>query len=244
MNKNLFKGGNVETLFKNSIRHQPKIISAIKEALDIEADAEIVKTYKTGADKGKADVIILFSNNRAIGANVKSYAIGKLAFNQAMRTTYKRFIEVFEVPNDIANILKQSIIRKANNSRKEPLILPKDTEIITAYFTDKAKELIHYSLCSNEEPELFVLWSETENKMSIYLMHNILDIMYNAINVHITKRGVIQFNKYITLQRKGGNGKHDKHKKTDIHHGGNGLQVKIKTDLLAQENLPLCSYFI
>lgn len=238
---NAFKGSNIESLFKNSLSHQPKVVNKIKQALDIDMQGEVAKSYKTGTDKGKADVIIRFTTGETISANIKSYRVG---FNQATRMAPHTFIDRFNIPADIAKILTDSIIRKARNSHIEPFITEQDKPNIIRHFDTIAYDIIKHSICGEEMPELFVLWNENQRNMSIYLMHALLDTMRACISVEITPRGVIRLNPYFTIQRKGGNGIRDKHKKTDINHGGNNIQVKIKTSSLRNDYEPLCKYFI
>ena len=55
-----------------------------------------------------------------------------------------------------------------------------------------------------------------------------------SINVEITSKGVISLHSCFTIQRKGGNGKHEKHSKDDLAHGGNNIQVKMKCQALSE----------
>jgi len=42
-------------------------------------------------------------------------------------------------------------------------------------------------------------------------------------------------NECFSIQKKGGNGKHDKYSKHDLRHGGNNIQVKMKTGLILKK---------
>ncbi len=52
-------------------------------------------------------------------------------------------------------------------------------------------------------------------------------IIKNAINnVYFTEKGIIRLGDFVTIQRKGGDGKHITIPKTDWSHPGNQLQFK------------------
>ena len=246
MNKlnNAYKGQNVESLFKNSIKNQDVVIDKIKDYFQIDKQSILAKTYKTGTDAGKADVMIRFSNGNSIAANIKSYKGKGIGFNQATRMRVNNFVNKFNLPHNIEKMLIENVIRKAKNSRQEPFILPEQKGTILQAISKVAKDIISYSICGDEAPELFVLWNESKRKMSIYIMKLILEEMYKCIKLDITNRGVIILNPFFTIQRKGGNGKHDKHDKIDINHGGNNIQVKINTEKFEEEILSLCFYEI
>lgn len=237
--QNTKRGNKGEDLFKNTVKKQPEAIQAIKEALNISGNDAISKSYRTGSDKGKADVIINFGGGEYISANVKSY--GSMGFNQATRANLYKFADTFNLPDYLQATLKNSIIRKAEN-RREPFILPEDAPAVVEFFKKKAKTIIKHSLCGDESPELFVLYNRKDHKMHIYLMSKLLAELNHAIDVKITARGVIQLSKYFTIQKKGGNGIHDKREKTDINYGGNHLQVKIKPIAIEKDFEPLYSY--
>lgn len=243
MNKNAHKGANIEALFKNSFPHNEKEVEKIKRALSIDCTATIAKSYKTGHESGKADVIVRFTSEHTIGVNIKSYRDSTTGFNQAMRMHPTNFVEKFNL-SDAAAVLLHARIKAKAADRKEIFIPTIMWSMLQKDFTEKANEIIRYSICGDEMPELFVLWCEIEGKMSIYLMHSMLTAMYDCMDVKLTPRGIIKFNPYFTVQRKGGNGVREKHLKTDINHGGNNIQVKISTAKLNRDIEPLCYYHI
>ncbi len=241
-NTNAARGTKTENLFKNSIRTQSKCIDTIKDALSIKSDSGVNKSYKTGGDGGKADVMIDIGENTIIGANIKSYKNSKSGFNQAMRTHPNSFIEKFTIPQNIGKIIIDSILRKAQDTRNEPFITPQDSNVIIDYFKGKALDIVRYSICGDEAPKLFVLFNEGESKMQVYLMKYVLEVMNSIMDVQVTDKGVIKLNKFFTIQKKGGNGGHGKYEKTELNHPGNNIQVKINTASFGEEVKPLCSY--
>ncbi len=109
---NAFAGRNIKTLFWNSIDDHAEIIDDIKKALGIDEKAKFVRADRIENEKGKADVAILFSGNRAVYANIKSYAAG---FNQATRMSLHKFINVFALGNEVADMLHDRILAKAKD---------------------------------------------------------------------------------------------------------------------------------
>ncbi|MYK25267.1 hypothetical protein F4054_23745 [Candidatus Poribacteria bacterium] len=65
-------------------------------------------------------------------------------------------------------------------------------------------------------------------------MEKLLGYLRKSINVEITPKGVISLHSCFTIQRKGGNGRHEKHAKDDLDHGDNNIQVKIKCQALSK----------
>lgn len=225
-----------EHLFRNSIAKNKDRVNAIMAALNI-TGSNMVKSYVTGDSGGKADTVLNFGTSM-VAVNIKSYSAG---FNQATRMHVDKFADTFNIPQNIADILKDSIIRKAENKRK-PFISPEDAPIIVDYFSENGQRVIKHSLCGDEYPKLFVLYNRNKNVFHIYLMDSILRQLEESANVYVTRQGVIRLSKYFTIQRKGGNGVHDKRDKVDINHGGNNIQVKLSPIRIEEDFKPLFSY--
>jgi len=66
-------------------------------------------------------------------------------------------------------------------------------------------------------------------------MEELLRYLEQSINVQVTPRRVLMLNECFSIQKKGGNGKHDKYSKHDLRHGGNNIQVKMKTGLILKK---------
>ena len=246
---NTQKGIQAENLFKNSIIKQKRCWEVIKKALSINSNSTIRSTHRTQSNRRKADVIIVTDDGIKIGVNIQSHKDSKNGFNHAMRIQPKNFIKKFNIPQDIGKIIIDSLLRKAlikvKYNRDDAFILPQDRDVIIDFFNLKAEDIIRYSICGEEYPELLVLFNQKEEKMQIYLMRDVLEVMNNIMDVHITKKaGVIRLNKFFSIQKKGGDSGRIKYKKTDIKHPGNDIQVKIKTAAFAkaEEVKPLCSY--
>jgi hypothetical protein len=120
-------------------------------------------------------------------------------------------------------------------------ILASDETMIIAAIAPIARAIVHFSLARMENPELLVLYNRSTNQMNLYDMKDLLDNLDYEVN--ISGRGVIKIGRFITIQRKGGNGVHSVHiPKTSLAHPGNNLQVKMKVGTFVLETAPLVSY--
>lgn len=217
-NQNAAIGMDVERLFKNSIRHNAMTLSALKQYFGIKGD--YAKAFSTGTDSGKSDVIVRFTD-ATLSANIKAYKAG---FNQLTRTTISLFCTEFKIPH-LQQIFEEGAVRVAAKNGR--FILDSDETQVINTLSPLARDIVHFSLARQENPELLVLYNRTINTMFLYDMKNLLDNL--EYEVAISSRGVIKIGQFITIQRKGGNGVHSVHiPKTSLAHPGNNLQVKMK----------------
>ena len=91
VNRNAIIGMDVERLFKNSIGYHPDVLSALK--LHFGINGQYAKSFSTGTDAGKSDVIVRFTD-ATLSANIKAYKTG---FNQLTRTTIGSFCREFNI---------------------------------------------------------------------------------------------------------------------------------------------------
>ena len=120
-------------------------------------------------------------------------------------------------------------------------ILASDETAIVAEISPLARAIVHFSLARMENRELLVLYNRTTNTMNLYDMKDLLDNL--DYDVTISGRGVIKIGRFITIQRKGGNGVHSIHiPKTSLAHPGNNLQVKMKVGTFVLETTPIVTY--
>jgi hypothetical protein len=232
-NQNANIGMDVERLFKNSIGRHPAVLNKLKHHFGIKG--EYAKSFSTGTDAGKSDVIVRFTDGTSLSANIKAYKAG---FNQLTRTTIASFCKEFGVGH-LQSVFEQGALRVAG--RLGRFILPSDETEIIAAIAPLARAIVHFSLARNENPELLVLYNRATNTMNLYDMKDILENLDYKLT--ISGRGVIKIGKYITIQRKGGNGVHSIHiPKTSLAHPGNNLQVKMKVGTFVSETTPIVAY--
>lgn len=222
----------VERLFKNSIGQHPDVLNTLKLHFGIQG--EYAKSFSTGTDAGKSDVIVRFTD-ATLSANIKAYKTG---FNQLTRTTISLFCKEFKIEH-LQSIFEDGALRVAG--RLGRFILDADEPAIVKTISPLARAIVHFSLARKENPELLVLYNRTTNTMNLYDMKDLLDNL--DYEVTISGRGVIKIGKFITIQRKGGNGVHSiRIPKTSLAHPGNNLQVKMKVGTFVLETTPIVSY--
>lgn len=231
-NQNAHIGMDVERLFKNSIGRYPDVLSKLKLHFGIKG--EYAKSFSTGTDAGKSDVIVRFTD-ATLSANIKAYKTG---FNQLTRTTIGSFCKEFNVGH-LQTVFEDGALRVA--SRLGRFILASDEAAMIAAISPLARAIVHFSLARMENPELLVLYNRTTNVMNLYDMKDLLDSL--NYEVTISGRGVIKIGRFITIQRKGGNGVHSVHiPKSSLAHPGNNLQVKMKVGAFVLETTPIVTY--
>jgi hypothetical protein len=232
-NKNAHIGTNVEYLFSNSIKYQKDVLDILKKTFGI--TNEIAQTYKTGVSLGKADVIIKFLDGKILSANIKAYKSG---FNQLTRITIKAFCDQFGLSHS-QKIFEDGAIRVAKKTGK--FILEENQKNIGDSIAKNAKKIIQFSLARLEKPELLVLFDRENNLMNLYDLNEVFSNL--DYKVSFSSRGIIKIGKYITIQRKGGNGVHSQDiPKISLKHPGNNLQVKMKVKKFVLENKQLAQY--
>lgn len=232
-NQNAYIGMDVEKLFKNSIKSKAPVLESLKEYFSIKGD--FATSYSTGTDSGKSDVILKFSDGRTLSANIKAFKAG---FNQITRARIPTFCQRFGI-GSLQPIFEAGAIRVASKSGR--FILESDEDMIAEVLTPIAKQILQVSIAGLERPELLVLYDRNMNLMILYDMEDLLDNLDSQIA--FSKRGVIKFGQFFTIQRKGGNGVHSIHiSKTSLEHPGNGLQVKMNVRKFVLENEPLITF--
>lgn len=231
-NQNAFIGMDVEKLFKNTIGRHPEVLDKLQRHFGI--DGDYAKSFSTGTDAGKSDVIMRFAD-ATLSANIKAYKTG---FNQLTRTTINTFCKEFNLGH-LQQVFEEGAVRVASRSGR--FIQESDVPLIIEAIAPIASEIVHFSLARMENPELLVLYNRGTNTMNLYDMKDVLDNL--DYEVSISRRGIIKIGQYITIQRKGGNGVHSVHiPKTSLGHPGNNLQVKMKVGTFVLDTTPLVWY--
>ena len=231
-NQNAFIGMDIERFFKNSIGHHHNVLNILKLHFEIKGD--YAKSFSTGTDAGKSDVIVRFTD-ATLSANIKAYKTG---FNQLTRTTISSFCKEFKLEH-LQKVFEDGALRVAGKLGR--FISASDEATIIGAISPLAREIVHFSLARMENPELLVLYNRTTNTMNLYDMRNLLDNL--DYEVTISGRGVIKIGQFITIQRKGGNGVHSIHiPKTSLAHPGNNLQVKMKVGTFVLATTPIVTY--
>lgn len=175
-------------------------------------------------DSVKTDIFIKINNE--IGISVKSST--KTSFHQLDRRRLEDWKELLNMPDEVFEILKEAILRIARNPRNN-FILEADRDRIKKFFAEHLKTIINEVFRKGEQTlKLLMINDKLKRKIYIYNMDEVLDFLYNnAINnINFSSKGIIKLGDFITVQRKGGNGKRITIPKTDWNHPGNQLQFK------------------
>ncbi len=140
----------------------------------------------------------------------------------------------FGFSDNFKQVLEISTIRKVRNSRTNWISREDSDFIVHEINRSKAFDILKYSLQGENSPKLFVLIKHDAQIIWVYKMEELLDHLRKSISVEITSKGVISLHSCFTIQRKGGNGKHEKRAKDDLDHGRNNIQIKIKCLALSE----------
>jgi len=141
MNQNAIIGMDVERLFKNSIRPNSEVLDALKLHFGIQG--EYAKSFSTGTDAGKSDVIVRFTD-ATLSANIKAYKTG---FNQLTRTTISSFCKEFNIGH-LQRVFEEGALRVAG--RLGRFILASDETAIIEAISPLARDIVHFSLARME----------------------------------------------------------------------------------------------
>ena len=238
-NQNAGIGSQHESIFANEVKKNPQTIADIVKALtsDMPTRGLRIKDVKVVGQYGKkTDVSIITTGGHNFGVNIKSFK--GTGFNQVTRMKIDNFVNQFKISENIRNVLKKLTIEKAKKINQK-WITNDYTNMIIQEIQPKALEIIRYSLLGEDLPKLFVLIKSDEKIIWIYKMEHLLDYLKSSIDVKVTSRGILELNECFTIQKKGGNGQHEKFEKEDLRHGGNNIQVKMKTGLLSSRLNPI-----
>jgi hypothetical protein len=132
------------------------------------------------------------------------------------------------MPDEIYNIIKEAALRISNNSRAQ-FIEGENQTVIKNFFSNNYETIITEIFTRNEEDLLlFLINNKMDKIIYIYRMNDVLEFLNENIsdNISFSNKGIIKLGDFLSVQRKGGNGKHIKIPKTDWKHPGNQLQFK------------------
>jgi hypothetical protein len=184
---------------------------------------EIV-AYKPEVAGLKTDIFIKIDGE--IGVSVKSSS--ETSFHQTDRRTLEHWKLFLNMPEDVFKTIKEAILRVSRNPR-DKFILEKDRDKIKNLFSKNLRSIIR-EIFQRKEENLKLLMVNDKRKRRVYVfnMDEAIDFLCKnaSNNVRFTDKGIVLLGDFISVQRKGGNGKHVKIPKTDWKHPGNQLQFK------------------
>ncbi|MCC5998859.1 MAG: hypothetical protein LM573_07255 [Thermofilum sp.] len=195
----------------------------IRLDFDVKGVIHASKEYSK-KDKKKTDIVIKIDDE--LGISVKTCT--ETSFHQLDRRRLEDWQSKLSMPNEIYEVLKEAILRVSRNPNNT-FILENDRENIRKFFNDNLKTVLNEIFTKGDEKlKLLLINDKTARKIYIFRMDEALEFLYNNAhnNVSFTKKGIIKLGDYITVQRKGGDGKRVNIPKTDWKHPGNQLQFK------------------
>ncbi|MGE4413245.1 MAG: hypothetical protein AB7E45_06135 [Candidatus Caldatribacteriota bacterium] len=209
-------------MINENINFRKEMLNCLKH-LGFKINDNIIASNEGG--NKKSDIIL--SNGCKVGISIKSTT--RTSFHQLDRRTLDKWKNYLEMPDDIYRILRESILRVANDQR-DPFIIKEDQKKIKSFFLENLESILREIFTKNEEHlKLFMVNDKREETRRIYVfrMEEVLNfLMQDGSDVSFTKKGIITLGKFIKVQRKGGNGNRIKIPKTDWKHPGNNLQFK------------------
>lgn len=209
----------------NRINFDEKFHNIMKECLT-KLGFNVQGRLRARKNGTKTDIFIQINKQEEIGVSIKSST--KTSFHQVDRRRLEEWRNFLNMPDDIFETIKEAILRVAKNSRAK-FILEKDRDRIKEFFVAHLSEVINEIFRRGEE-KLKLLFINDKRKRRIYIfrMDDVIKFLVENItnNVCFTEKGIIRLGEFVTIQRKGGNGKHITTPKTDWSHPGNQLQFK------------------
>lgn len=174
----------------------------------------------------KTDIFIRINEQEEIGVSIKSST--KTSFHQLDRRRLEEWKTFLNMPDEIFKIIKEAILRVAKNS-KAKFILEEDRDRIKEFFANHLSEVINEIFRKGEEKlKLLIINDKRKRRIYIFRMDDVIKFLIKNAgnNISFTEKGIIRLGDFITIQRKGGNGKHITIPKNDWNHPGNQLQFK------------------
>ena len=176
-NQNAHKGKYFEELFCSEIDKDPQKIRKIVEAFSdiVPKNLRIKIVEREGQHGEKSDVFIRTTGGYNFGANIKSFK--GTGFNQVTRMTIDNFVVRFSLSDEFRQVLEESTIRKARDSRTNWVSSEDSDFIVRELNHNKAFNILRYSLLGEDSPELFVLIKSDSQIIWVYKMEKLLDYL-------------------------------------------------------------------
>lgn len=209
----------------NRINFDEEFHNKIKECLT-KLGFNVKGRLRARKDDIKTDIFIQINEQEKIGVSIKSST--KTSFHQLDRRRLEGWKNLLNMPDDVFGTIKEAILRIARNSRAK-FILEKDRDKIKEFFASHLSEVINEIFRRGEERlKLLIINDERKRRIYIFSMDDIIKFLIENTtdNICFTEKGIIKLGEFVTIQRKGGDGKHITIPKIDWNHPGNQLQFK------------------
>lgn len=239
---NTDKGIRAEHLFSKTILEHADVFEAICESLGIASTGMLDVPNVIGGKHRKTDVEIVFKNSSAptIKVSVKSFK-DDAGYNHLERRKFEDFCKRNQFSNADKEFLARLWLRKAADTRKQKLVEDDEQERVKKIFSKV--EPAASGILGNDHPQILALYNSDKLEWRIYdIMRQILP-EFRSAEIGFTLRSNIAIGDYIVIQRKGSNkGESGSNPLTNINHGANDVQIKIRAKKIFNNIEPLASY--
>ena len=240
---NTQRGIDAENLFANTILDNSHAFKAMCESLSIAANAEAKQPEVIGGNHRKTDVEIAFkdTNISSIRVSIKRFK-GNAGYNHLERRRFSEFCKRNQFSNADRDFLKSLWLRKAANSKKQDLVEENEKEEVRKIFSKV--EPATSGILGNDHPQMLALYNANISRWHIYNIQNqVLSNIRNSVIEFTSVSSNIAIGNYIVIQRKGSNkGESGNNPLTNIDHGANDVQIKMRVKKFFNEVEPLASY--
>ena len=239
---NTRRGKEAEDLFAKTISDNPHAFKAMCESLGIPADAETKKIDPIGEKHRKTDVEITFKNASIPSIRVSIKRFKDSGYNHLERRKFLDFCKRNQFSIADINFLKDLWLRKARNSKTQKLVEDNEKERVKKIFS--RVEPSASAILGNDHPQILALYNVHELEWYIYHIGNqVLDNIRNSEIDFTSRSSNIAIGDYIAIQRKGSaKGERGDNPFTNIEHGANDVQIKMKIKKFCNDVEPLASY--
>jgi len=182
-----------------------------------------IKAIMVMDNKLKSDVMLLV-NDSLYGCSIK---VSEADFSQLDRRWLDDLAEKLNMPVDIIDMLQKCITNKMNN-KNDKFILDKYKDQIIYYFKNNIRHLLKELFVRKEDfLKYLIVCFYIDNNWYITKIIDVFEYIENG-EIYTTSKGVLRFGDCLSMQRKGGNGRHVKVPKNHPSHPGNQIQFKLK----------------
>lgn len=205
------------------INSDERFRNSLKECL-AKLGFNLEREIKAQRNDLKTDILIKIDS--IIGISVKTST--GTSFHNLDRRSLEDWKRRLNMPNDVFEIMKEAILRVAKNKR-DKFILEKDRSIIRDFFAKHLKSILEEIFTRGEKSlQLLMIIDEHNKKVYVFRMADVINFIYRdaSSKISFSEKGIIRLGDFITIQRKGGDGKHVTIPKTCWEHPGNQLQFK------------------
>lgn len=185
--------------------------------------SKTLRAYKVSDTRMKSDVILQFGDC-IYGCSIKT---SEVDFSQLDRRWLTDLAEKLNMPVEIVDMISECIQNKMVN-KYDKFILDRYKDSIISYFKSNLRSLLKELFVRDEDIlKYLVVCFYIENNWYITKMLDIFDYIEKG-EIYTTPKGILMFGDCLSMQRKGGDGKHVKIPKNHPAHPGNQLQFKLK----------------